>query len=111
MVDNVGDTVIEYSNEGTDSINSSVTYTLPTNVENLLLIGGAAINGTGNDMANNIVGNSVNNQLDGGIGSDILNGGKFGQVLAGLTWGRGWVKKAVPDGSRRAAVDVGFVGV
>lgn len=85
VVDNVGDTVIEYSNEGTDSINSSVTYTLPTNVENLLLIGGAAINGTGNAMANSMIGNSVNNQLNGGGGNDILNGGAGNDVLTGGT--------------------------
>jgi hypothetical protein len=38
-------------NEGTDVIQSSVTYTLTDNVENLTLTGSAAINGTGNILS------------------------------------------------------------
>jgi serralysin len=75
VVDATGDKVIENANEGTDTIQSSVTYTLPANVENLTLTGSSAINGTGNDLANVITGNSGNNTLAGLGGADTLNGG------------------------------------
>jgi len=75
IVDNIGDTVNELPGGGYDTVQSSVTYTLPDNVENLTLTGTAAINGTGNNDANRIVGNSGNNVLDGKGGSDDLLGG------------------------------------
>src|SRR4029453_2197619 len=74
-VDNAGDQVVETSAAGgTDQVNSSVSYTLGTYVENLALTGAAAINGTGNDGANVITGNSGANILNGGDGSDSLTG-------------------------------------
>ena len=48
VVDNAGDVVTEALNEGTDTVQSSVSYTLGANVENLTLTGSADINGTGN---------------------------------------------------------------
>ena len=39
IVDNIGDTVTENSSEGTDLINSSVSYSASNNVENLTLTG------------------------------------------------------------------------
>jgi len=65
-VDNPGDIVGEVSYYGRDLVNSSITYTLPADVENLTLTGTAAINGTGNNLGNTIVGNSANNTLTGG---------------------------------------------
>ena len=58
LVDNTGDVVTENSNEGTDTVQSSITYTLGANVENLTLTGTAAINGTGNALDNVLFGNS-----------------------------------------------------
>ena len=75
IVDNVLDVVSEGENAGIDQTNSSVSYTLADNVENLLLIGSSAINGTGNALANQMTGNSGNNVLDGGLGADTLSGG------------------------------------
>ncbi len=75
IVDNVGDVVTENSGEGTDLVQSSISYALPGNVENLTLTGTANINGTGNSVANIITGNSGDNTLDGGLGADTLIGG------------------------------------
>ncbi len=70
VVDNVGDTVTENLNEGTDLLQSAVTYTLAANVENLTLTGTTAINGTGNTLDNVLTGNSAANILTGGAGND-----------------------------------------
>jgi Ca2+-binding RTX toxin-like protein len=51
---------------------------LGSNVENLILTGAAAINGTGNELANSITGNTGANQLSGGGGNDTLAGCFFG---------------------------------
>lgn len=75
IVDNLGDIVTEKANEGTDTVQSSVTHTLKVNVENLILTGTAATNGTGNTLNNTITGNSANNVLNGSTGTDNLNGG------------------------------------
>lgn len=69
-----GDTVVEGSAAGTDTVLSDVTTTLSANVELLGLTGTAAINGTGNSLANAITGNVAANVLDGGTGADILTG-------------------------------------
>jgi len=78
-----GDTVVENINEGTDTIQSSVTYTLGSNLENLTLTGSSAINGTGNELNNSITGNSASNILTGGLGNDTLNGGTGADILIG----------------------------
>lgn len=74
-VDNISDTVVEYSNEGVDTIVSSFTYTLGSNVENLTLSGTGAINGNGNALNNIITGNVANNIINGGVGVDKMIGG------------------------------------
>ncbi len=70
IVDNTADVVTENQNEGTDLVQSSVTYTLSANVENLTLTGTSAINGTGNALNNVLTGNSAINTLTGGAGDD-----------------------------------------
>ncbi len=74
-VDNAGDTIVENAGEGTEKVYSSVSYTLPNNVENLTLMGAASINATGNNWDNTLVGNKGNNILNGGGGSDTMIGG------------------------------------
>jgi Ca2+-binding RTX toxin-like protein len=75
VVDNVGDKLIETANGDTDLVQSSVSYTLQVDFENLTLTGSAAINGTGNSVANELTGNAANNTLDGGLGTDTMIGG------------------------------------
>src|SRR5205085_2503178 len=75
VVNNASDTVTEAASEGTDTVQSSITYTLGANVENLVLTGIAAINGTGNTLANTITGNAAANLIDGGTGADAMIGG------------------------------------
>ena len=82
-VNNVGDSIIENANEGTDTVFTTITYTLAANVENLTLQGTTAINGTGNDLNNTITGNTAANVLIGGAGNDILNGGAGADILIG----------------------------
>ena len=70
---------------------SSVTYTLVASLDNLTLTGVAAINATGNTLANVLIGNAAANTLNGGDGndtltahgsdSDLLNGGAGNDTL------------------------------
>src|SRR3569623_1014296 len=73
--DNIGDVVTEGAGAGTDTVYSSVSFTLGTNVENLILTGCGNNNGTGNVAANCITGNFGNNLLDGMAGADTMIGG------------------------------------
>ncbi|WJN59215.1 M10 family metallopeptidase [Pseudomonas sp. SO81] len=75
VVDNSSDRIEELVDQGHDTVKSSVSWTLGSELENLLLTGTTAINGTGNALDNQITGNSANNVLNGGIGADTLIGG------------------------------------
>ncbi|WP_413173601.1 S8 family serine peptidase [Anabaena azotica] len=83
IVDNIGDVIFENANAGTDIVQSSVTYTLANNVENLTLTGNSVINGFGNSLHNKLIGNTASNTLTGGAGNDNLNGGAGADYLEG----------------------------
>jgi Ca2+-binding RTX toxin-like protein len=68
------DVVVEALNGGTDTVRSSINYTLGTNLENLVLTGAANLTGTGNTATNQITGNSGHNSLSGLAGNDVLSG-------------------------------------
>ncbi|MCW1879155.1 calcium-binding protein [Acinetobacter baumannii] len=83
VVDSTTDTITENTNEGIDTVRSSVTYTLGNNLENLTLTGTTAINATGNALNNTLIGNSAVNTLTGGAGDDYLDGGAGNDKLLG----------------------------
>jgi len=79
VVDSATDIVVEVAGEGTDTIQSSLSYSLNTpqlaNVERLTLTGATALTATGNALNNLLIGNALDNVLDGGLGNDTLSGG------------------------------------
>jgi Ca2+-binding RTX toxin-like protein len=85
IVDSTTDYAYENANEGTDTIQSSVTFSLATvpNIENLTLTGSSTINGTGNTANNVLTGNTANNLLSGDTGNDILTGAAGKDTLTG----------------------------
>ncbi len=84
VVNASGDVVTEALNGGTDNINSSVSINgLAANVENLILTGTSALNGTGNGLSNTLIGNAANNTLSGGPGNDLLIGNAGNDTLLG----------------------------
>jgi Ca2+-binding RTX toxin-like protein len=105
IVDNTGDVVSENGAQGTDSITTSVNYTLSANIENLKLFGAATSTGSGNGLANNLeayggsktllglAGNDsllalgAANTLDGGEGDDVLTLYGTGSTLIGRDGG------------------------
>jgi len=86
-VDNTGDVTTETSTLTTeiDTVVSSVSRSLGANLERLILIGAAAVNGTGNALKNTLMGNGAANVLNGGGENDILNGGGGGDAMIGGT--------------------------
>jgi Ca2+-binding RTX toxin-like protein len=82
-VNNSGDVVVENPNEGTDTVKSDITYTLPNNVEKLTLNGSSNLNGTGNELNNTLTGNSGNNVLTGLAGNDIIDGKAGADTMIG----------------------------
>ena len=82
FVDVGGDLVGELAGEGTDTVSSSISYTLGDNLENLILTG-SATEGNGNGLNNVITGNALSNRLNGGAGDDRLIGGDGTDYLTG----------------------------
>jgi len=82
-VDDSADQIIERPGQGHDTVTSSATFALPEAVEDLTLSGNAAIDGTGNALANRIRGNDAANRLAGLGGDDLLEGGAGADILEG----------------------------
>lgn len=89
--DSNDDLIVELAGGGTDRVNALVDYRLAAEVENLTLLGAAAV-GIGNALANQLIGNAVANQLwglDGNdtilgdAGNDFIDGGAGDDTLVG----------------------------
>jgi Ca2+-binding RTX toxin-like protein len=82
-VDNAGDVVVEYDDEGMDWMASSISFTLAPNVEGGNLIAAGDFNGTGNKLDNRIVGNGWANVLMGLDGNDTIYAENGNDTLLG----------------------------
>jgi Ca2+-binding RTX toxin-like protein len=80
-VDNAGDKVIEAVGGGSDTVYSTVSWSMASSqeVEYLRAYGAGATSGV------TLAGNELKNYLIGGSGNDVLSGGAGGDIL----WGRG----------------------
>jgi len=83
ILTNATDVVVEATNGGIDIVSTELTVILATEVENLLLTGITAAQGTGNVLANQMTGNTGNNRLNGLDGNDTLIGGGGNDTLDG----------------------------
>jgi Ca2+-binding RTX toxin-like protein len=84
IVDKADTSMREDAAGGTgDTVESTVSFTLGVNFENLILLGSAKSDATGNAEANNIHGNQSNNILEGRGGDDLLSGGEGNDFLLG----------------------------
>jgi Ca2+-binding RTX toxin-like protein len=84
LVDEIGDQVVESGpSTDVDRVESFIAYTLGKDLEELYLLGDAAIDGTGNSLNNTIEGNDKANVLSGLAGDDLLIGGGGRDLLMG----------------------------
>jgi Ca2+-binding RTX toxin-like protein len=83
-VDDAGDLVREISaGGGVDTVVSSISYILGSNVENLTLAGASTLTGRGNALDNVVTGNAGANYLHGRAGDDLIDGGAGNDQLFG----------------------------
>lgn len=102
-VDNTKDLITDTS--GSDTVYSSVNFTLLSGLENLTLIGNAA-NAIGNNVANTLTGNSKSNTLTGNGGNDRLIGGNAKDILVGGAGSDTFVFNAGDSGQTTKTFDI-----
>jgi Ca2+-binding RTX toxin-like protein len=90
VVDNAGDVVDdETGGGGTDTVKTSITFSLADpvhamgSIENLILTGTSSINGTGNAIDNVVSGNSANNVLAGGLNGGVGDTVSYANAASG----------------------------
>ncbi len=88
IVDDAGDKVIEFSGGGADTVNAAVSFTLGASnwvevLQTTLVSGSAAIDLTGNNIAQGIIGNNGANKISGLGGDDLLFGMRGNDTLTG----------------------------
>ncbi len=101
-INSATDVIVENVDGGKDLINSSISYTLGPNLENLTLVG-AAIKGTGNALDNVLIGNAKANTLSGLAGNDILDGKAGADAMSGGSGNDTYIVDNVGDKVTEAA--------
>ena len=86
-VDDAGDVVTEaeVGANGNDRVLTTADHTLGAGIEELVVIGSGADDGTGNELANRLTGNTGTNVLSGMAGNDSIFGGAGDDTLIGGT--------------------------
>ena len=78
FIDNLGDLVIETPGAGIDTAYVTIppfsTFSMPENLENVVVLGGGTTNVIGNNLVNVVNGNAASNEIDGGGGADWMVG-------------------------------------
>lgn len=83
VVDDVRDVVVEAPGAGRDGLSTSVTFSLPAEVENGAVIGSVHVGLYGNDLDNVLTGGAGRNKLWAGSGNDYVDGQAGNDDLAG----------------------------
>lgn len=85
IVDNAGDSVVEFASEGIDHVYTALAvYTLPDHVENgSWNFGAGAVTMTGNALDNQMFGSSFDDSLSGLDGADLMRGYGGADTLSG----------------------------
>jgi Ca2+-binding RTX toxin-like protein len=89
LVNNAADTVNVGASHGSDTIQTASSYTLPTNVNTLILTGSANLTGVAITGNNSLLGNAGNDSLVAGSGRDTLIAGSGVDTLV-ATSGTDW---------------------
>ena len=82
LVNNIGDVVTEAAADGYDTVVARVNYTIPAEVE-ALIVSGLGLTATGGANGDTLVSEGGGNILNGGGGDDYLLGGLGGDQLTG----------------------------
>jgi len=82
VVDNVSDIVGEFANQGSDTIYSSIDFTLNGNVEVGIVSVATGAHLIGNESDNFLFGSSGADILDGAYGTDLMQGGAGNDTYA-----------------------------
>lgn len=109
VVNEVGEDA--FGGGGIDLVESSVSHSLRVDTERLTLTGTAAINGSGNALANVLLGNAAANTLSGLGGDDSLDGGAGADRLRGGDGDDHYVVDNVGDRVEESAGSDGFDSV
>jgi len=82
-IDSTDDMIVESAAAGYDTVFAPVDYTVPFNVDLMIMDGLNAVTGKGNDDNNAIWGSAANNFLFGYNGLDVLLGKKGNDTIDG----------------------------
>jgi Ca2+-binding RTX toxin-like protein len=83
ILDGAADLAFEGAGGGIDTVQAAANHRLNPNIEALVLVGAADLDGYGNASANRVTGNAGGNRLAGGVGNDTLDGGAGRDTLYG----------------------------
>jgi Ca2+-binding RTX toxin-like protein len=95
--------ILERLGGGSDTVKSTVDFTLSTGIETLYLLGSEDIDGHGSRSSNTIAGNDGNNDLFGHGGDDSISGKRGHDILTGgdgadtFTFGIGFGRDTIAD--------------